>query len=230
MNTLASAGYEGLTRTVAPPPFRVPAGAASAMSLDLSLRAVAPDESSPAEDLVLRLRNGEASAVAEAYDQHHTVVRRFAQRLLGDDGYAEDMVQEVFLALPRAMGGFRGESTLRTFLVSVAVHQCRHHVRASMRRRAHLDAAEAEGALPVSRDSASDPEQQAARKQLASVLTQALDALPLDQRVAFVLCEVEQRTSREAAHIANTREATMRTRLHFAKKKLRAWLEERGHL
>jgi RNA polymerase sigma-70 factor (ECF subfamily) len=229
MNTLASAGHEGLTLTVAPPPFRLPAGPASAMSLDLSLRTAAPEACSPAEDLLLRLRNGEPSAVAEAYDLHHAVVRRFAQRLLGDDGHAEDMVQEVFLALPRAIGSFRGESTLRTFLVSVAVHQCRHHVRASMRRRAHVAAAEVEGALNLSVPPP-DPEQQAARKQLASVLTQALDALPLDQRVAFVLCEVEQRTSREAAHIANTREATMRTRLHFAKKKLRTWLEQRGHL
>src|SRR5688572_6754282 len=220
MNTLASAGHQGWILPV-PAPFHLPAGATSPMSLDLSLRALAPEDSSPGEDLILRLRNGEATAVAEAYDLHHTIVRRFARRLLGDDSAAEDMVQDVFLNLPRAIGGFRGESTLRTFLVSVAVNHCRHHVRASMRRRAHLSSAEIVDAQPLAAD-AGDPERQASRKQLAAVLTRALDALPLDQRVAFVLCEVEQRTGREAAQIANVREATMRTRLHFAKKKLRS--------
>jgi len=228
MNTLASAGHGGVSPPVSAP-YRFPAGATSPMSLDLPLRTVAPDDGLPVEDLIVRLRSGEPSAVAEAYDLHHAVVRRFAQRLLGDDGYAEDMVQEVFLTLPQAMGGFRGESTLRTFLVSVAVNHCRHHVRASMRRRAHLTAAEG-AAADLAPPSTPDPERQTTRKQLAAVLTEALDALPLDQRVAFVLCEVEQRTSREAAQIADTREATMRTRLHHAKKKLRSWLEERGHI
>jgi len=211
MNTLTLSGY-GRT-----------------MDLDLPLPQLSGEECAPGEDLILRLRQGEVSAVTEAYDLHHVAVRRFALRLLGDEGHAEDMVQEVFLALPSVVATFRGESTLRTFLISVAVHRCRHHVRASMRRRAHLAAAEAQGVVP-SGSACADPEQEVTRRQLAAVLTQALDALSLEHRVAFVLCEVEQRTSREAAQMVGTREGTMRTRLHFAKKKLRAWLGARGHL
>ena len=56
-------------------------------------------------------------------------------------------------------------------------------------------------------------------------LTRALDDLPLDQRVAFVLCEVEERTSREVAEIVGVPEATVRTRLFHAKKKLRVLLQ-----
>jgi RNA polymerase sigma-70 factor, ECF subfamily len=212
------------------PPFPLPPGPAAAMSLDLSLSQLNGEDATPGEDLVLRLRQGELNAVTEAYDLHHVAVRRFALRLLGDEGHAEDMVQEVFLALPNVIENFRGESTLRTFLVSVAVHRCRHHVRASMRRRSQLSRAEAEGVVPGASSPPRSPEEEISRKQLATLLTEALDALSLEHRVAFVLCEVEQRTSREAAQIVGTREGTMRTRLHFAKKKLRAWLGERGHL
>ena len=72
------------------------------------------------------------------------------------------------------------------------------------------------------------PEEQLGRHGLAQALNSALDQLPLDQRVAFVLCEVEERTSREAAEIVGAPEATVRTRLFHAKRKLRDELAERG--
>jgi RNA polymerase sigma-70 factor, ECF subfamily len=72
------------------------------------------------------------------------------------------------------------------------------------------------------------PEEAAHREHLARALNEALDALPLDQRVAFVLCEVEGRTSGEAAELVDAPEATVRTRLFHAKRKLRVALTERG--
>jgi RNA polymerase sigma-70 factor (ECF subfamily) len=76
--------------------------------------------------------------------------------------------------------------------------------------------------------SSGDPEQVTGRRELAVALERCLDALPLDQRVAFVLCEVEERTSSEVAEIVGAPEGTVRTRLFHAKKKLRALLEEAG--
>jgi RNA polymerase sigma-70 factor (ECF subfamily) len=125
-------------------------------------------------------------------------------------------VHDVFCALPKALRGFRGDSSLRTFLMAVAVNHARHHVRGAVRRRAALERLGREPAA-----SADSPEHDARRRELAELLTRALDALPIDQRVAFVLCEVEERTSREAALIAGVPEATIRTRLFHAKRKLR---------
>jgi RNA polymerase sigma-70 factor (ECF subfamily) len=96
-------------------------------------------------------------------------------------------------------------------------------VRAAQRRRRALDAY---GELPS--NPSKDPEQEARRKELATLLTRALDALPIEQRVAFVLCEVEERSAGEAAKIVGAPEATLRTRLFHAKKKLRAALETEG--
>lgn len=181
------------------------------------------DVAEPEDTLVLRLRRAEPAAVAEVYDAHHTAVRAFAKRLLGDAAAAEDLVHEVFVSLPKVSRNFRGDSSLRTFLISIAVNHARHHVRAAQRRRRAISAY---GELPSA--DARDPEHEARRKELAELLTRALDTLPVEQRVAFVLCEVEERTSREAAEIVGAPEATLRTRLFHAKKKLRQALETEG--
>jgi RNA polymerase sigma-70 factor (ECF subfamily) len=72
---------------------------------------------------------------------------------------------------------------------------------------------------------ANDPESLSRRKQLAEVLQRALDKLPLDQRVAFVLSEIEERPASEVARIVSAPEATVRTRIFHARKKLRRLLE-----
>lgn len=191
--------------------------------LVLSPTAPLQEASEDEQDLALRLAAADAAAVGEVYDQHHRAVRAFASRLVGDAAAAEDLLHEVFVALPKAIKNYRFESSLRTFLISIAVNHARHHVRAASRRRAAMDrlALEPEG-------NSLDPEQVQRRKELASLLTRALDTLPLDQRVTFVLCEVEERTSREVAEITGVPEGTVRTRLFHAKKKLREELSQEG--
>jgi RNA polymerase sigma-70 factor (ECF subfamily) len=165
--------------------------------------------------LVARLRKGEMAALGEAYDAHQLHVRAFAQRMIGDVGAAEDLVQETFLALPRAIARFRGESALRTFLISIAVNHARHHVRAGARRRM---AAARFGLEPAPQPSG--PVEDVVRAQLAATLMRALDTLPLEQRAAIVLCEIEERTSAEVARIVGAPEATVRSRVFHAKRKL----------
>jgi len=173
--------------------------------------------------LIDRLQRGEATAVGEAYDLHASAVFAFARRLVGDDAAAEDLVHEVFVTLPSAIRGFARNSALKTFLISIAVNHARHHVRAASRRRAAMERYSLEP-----ENNSGTPEQDAMRVDLARALTLALDALPIEQRVAFVLCEVEDRTSREASEIIGAPEGTVRTRVFHAKRKLREELEKRG--
>ena len=178
------------------------------------------DSSDDHESIVGRLGRGDTSAVGEVYDRHHAAVRAFAKRLVGDASAAEDLVHDVFVALPKAIVGYRGDSSLRTFLIGIAVNRARHHVRAAARRRNSLEKLGREPSAP-----SGDPEYDTRRRELARLLTRALDTLSIDHRVAFVLCEVEERSSREVAEIVGVPEATVRTRLFHAKKKLRALLE-----
>lgn len=197
----------------------------TAASLDLSVTypgvAGAVDEE---EQLIEALRSGNAAAVGEVYDAHHQAIRAFALRLVGDPSAAEDLVHEVFLTLPKAIRRYERRSQLRTFLISIAVNHARHYVRSAARRRAAMDRL----AILPGGQTPNDPERSIERFQLAQLLSAGLDTLSLDQRVAFVLCEVEERNSRDAANIAGVPEATMRTRLFHAKKKLRAYLDKRG--
>jgi RNA polymerase sigma-70 factor (ECF subfamily) len=173
-------------------------------------------------ELVTRLREGDRAAIEEAYVAHHAVIRGFARRLVGDDASAEDIVHDTFLALPRVIRKFRGEGSLRSFMIGVAINHSRRHIRSAVRRRAATErlAARDELAAPVA-----DASEQLIRKQLADRLSAALDELPIDQRVVFVLCEVEQRTSVEVSAIVGAAEGTVRTRLFHAKRKLREKLE-----
>jgi RNA polymerase sigma-70 factor (ECF subfamily) len=173
--------------------------------------------------LVARLRAGESSALGEAYDLHHGYVRAFARKLVGDDAIAEDVVQETFVDLPRVIRGYGEGAALRTFLVGVAVNHARHYVRAAARRRA---AAQRWAAEPVV--ASASPEVDARHAQLADALSRALDELSIAHRVAFVLCELQELGAVESARILKVPEATVRTRVFYAKRKLRAWFERRG--
>jgi len=180
-------------------------------------------EASADSDLVARLRDGDRSAVEQAYLAHHVAIRGFARRLVGDTASAEDIVHETFVALPRAIRRFRGEASLRAFLIGVAANHSRRHVRSAMRRRRASERLAAHEELQPRSVDATD---QLITKQLAGKLWAALDDLPIDQRIVFVLCEAEQRTSVEVAGIVGAPEGTVRTRLFHAKRKLREMLGE----
>jgi len=185
----------------------------------------------PADDRVERARAGDERAFVELYREHYAEVRALAERILGCPMTAEDVVHDVFLALPDALSRFRGDGTLRNYVLSIVVRASRRHVRTARRRRALEEqlARETDGAATATR-----PDCDAESRELARLLRSALDALSEDQRVAFVLCEVEERTSVEAAEILGENDSTVRARVFHAKKKLRARLEkvrsERGKI
>ena len=192
----------------------------TALQLTLPIPQVAAEDDSV---LLERLRVGERSAVEQVYVSHHQAIRGFARRFVGDEASAEDVVHDTFLALPRAIRRFRGDGSLRSFLIGVAINHSRRHVRAAMRRRRASESFANMTELLPQTVHATD---ELLRKQLAERIWSALDQLPIDQRAVFVLCEVEQRTSVEVATIVGAPEGTVRTRLFHAKRKLRAVLED----
>jgi RNA polymerase sigma-70 factor (ECF subfamily) len=174
----------------------------------------------PADDAIVDgLRAGKLDALAAAFDRWHPRVRVLARRLLSDPAAAEDVVQDVFAALPRAIRGFRGDADVEAFILAIAVKRARHHQRGAVRRRRALEKLAGE-----QRSSTGDPERDTYRRELGLRLEAALDRLPIAQREAFVLCEVEELTSPRASKIAAVPEATIRTRLFHARRQLRALL------
>ena len=164
-------------------------------------------------ELVRRLVNDDLSALDELYRAHHAMLRAFAIRLLGDESAAEDLVHDVFLQVPHLIRKFRGHSGLRSFLVGVASNLASRHVRSASRRRAALARLAAERA-PEFRD-----HEGVTRERLTRVY-RALDALSIEQRTAFVLCEIEERSALEASELLGIPEGTVRTRCFHARRKL----------
>jgi RNA polymerase sigma-70 factor (ECF subfamily) len=164
-----------------------------------------------------RVADGDAQALALLYRQHHEGVRAFARRLLGNASLAEDLVHDVFLAAPAAFRGYRGDSKVRTFLLSIAVNKAKHQLRAATRLRRALERLGGERTATPG----DTPDEASERKELCEELQRALDTLPIEQRVVVVLCAVEERTAEEASEIVGAPVNTVRTRLFHAKRKLR---------
>lgn len=184
--------------------------------------AVADEPCVPGDSASLAaVKAGSARALAGLYDEYHHAVRVLARRLLGDDAAAEDVVQEVFAALPRAAGRYRGDADEQAFLLGITVKRARSHLRAAIRRRHLLERYGRHERLGPR-----NPEQDAYREQLARRLVRALDQLSTAHREVFVLCEVEGMTAVQAAAVLGIPEATVRTRLFHGRARLRALLDD----
>jgi RNA polymerase sigma-70 factor (ECF subfamily) len=184
--------------------------------------AIAPDTPARSDRALLAaVKAGSVDAMASLYDEHHQRVRMLARRLLGDDAAAEDVVQEVFAALPQAAGRYRGEADEQAFLLGITVKRARSHLRAAIRRRRLL-----ESYARHERPGPRNPEQDAYREQLARRLVWALDRISTAHRETFVLCEVEGMAAAQAAAILAVPEATVRTRLFHSRARLRALLAD----
>lgn len=197
------------------------------VTVSLALASPLPDErvDPRADDVIARLVAGEARAIDEVYRAHHAALRGFANRFLGDTDVAEDLVHDVFVALPGAIRRFRGDASLRTFLIAIAVKRGYKFMRSASRRRAAMAKLAEHPIAPVAAVGDA-PDVAALRDELARALYAALDRLPRDQRIAFALCEIDGMTSGEAAAIVDAPEATVRTRVFHARKKLRELLAE----
>jgi RNA polymerase sigma-70 factor (ECF subfamily) len=170
-----------------------------------------------------QLAERDLEAIAAAYDRHHEAVWAFARRLLGDGNVAEDLVHDVFVLLPSVVHRLQNGRTLRSFLLGIAANRARHFARSAARERRLLERFAAEPqSVPEG------PESNLQHLCLARALEHALDRLSIDHRAVFVLCAVEGHDSSQAAEILNISEATVRTRLYYARQKLRALLAKEG--
>ncbi len=180
----------------------------------------APEEMADAA-LLAACAVGDAAALGALFDRHHSAVYRFVSRSIGlraDE--LDDVVQSTFMQVLTSAGAFRGDSSVRTWLFGIALNIGRHHIRGEVRRRAALASARER---PTG--SARTPHEQVAQQEQLRILERALESLPTEQRVAFVMCDLEQVRGVDAAQILGVREGTLYRRLHDARRTLRAALQ-----
>ncbi len=179
----------------------------------------------PDDVLARRAGLGDRDAFALIVDRHGPALLRYAGNLLHRSDQAEDCVQDAFLAAWRGLPSFRGDSTLRTWLFTLA----RHAAFARLRRwpnagsRPFIPVEEVQDRL---RDLREDPERSSVESALREALELALQLLPPRQRTAWLLREVEGLSYEEVASVLGTTSTAVRGLLERSRTTLATTLEE----
>lgn len=173
--------------------------------------------------LLAGIRRGDREAVTQVLQTHNRTLWRLARSILRDDAEAEDVVQETYARAFASIDGFRGQARLGTWLARIALNEALGRLG---RRRSALDVSDFAETLaddhPGSLVTAPPrPEHFAAQQEIRRMVEQAVDALPLPFRAAFVLRVVEQKSIEETADTLGIPAATVKTRLHRANEQLR---------
>jgi RNA polymerase sigma-70 factor (ECF subfamily) len=152
----------------------------------------------------------------EVYDEHFGLVRRSLRRLGVPERDVADAVQDVFLVVHRRLGDFEGRSNVRTWVFGICMK-----VAASRRRAAHVRREIAEAEPREVADDAADATIQLDRKKGLALIESILDELPLEQRAAFVLFELEGMDGEQIAELLDVPVGTVRSRIRLAREAIR---------
>lgn len=148
---------------------------------------------------------------------HYDAVYRFCYRRVGVE-WAADAAQETFLTAQKALGKFRFESSVRTWLLGIANNECRRVYRQRRLKEPELE-------LLDDVPGAADPTENVISRQL---LAAALERLSPEHRAVVILREIDGLTYEESAAVLGIPSGTVKSRLHHAFLNLRAMLTESG--
>ena len=165
----------------------------------------------------VRARPTPQGAVAELVAAYREPVFALCLHLTRSRGEAEDAAQETFLAIHQGLPGFRGEAKLSTWVYRIAVRTA-HRVRGRHRPSEPL--------LDVFPDPTPGPEVSAGTREQTRGVLAAMNALPAEQRVVLALFAVEGLRHGEIAEVLGIPEGTVWSRLHLARRRLAALLDQ----
>ena len=149
-------------------------------------------------------------------ERHQVSVFRFASALLGNREEAEDATQEAFLAAFANLSGYdSSRAAFSTWLFAIARNRCIN----LLKRNRPIALNEPDSVIDVT---SADP---IVSQELSQQLDRALAALPVEQRSAFILAEIEQLPYAEIAQIERTSLGTVKSRINRAKQRLQSLLE-----
>lgn len=181
-------------------------------------------------ELAARIAARDQGAFTLLMRRHNQLLFRTARSILHDDTEAEEAVQDAYLQAWRAIGQFRADARLSTWLTRIVVNEAIARLRKSTRRaevvRLHPDGDINNDMSEAGMDHGATEsiEQGAMRAQTRQLLEASIDALPEAFRTVFVLRAVEEMSGEEVALCLDIPEATVRSRFFRARSQLRAAL------
>lgn len=179
------------------------------------------------EHLMQAFAGGDARAFETLYDRHALPVWRFVQRSVQNSALADDLVQDVWFQLLRHAPQYEPRAKFRTWLFTLAHHRVVDHWR-SQRPHTSLDADTEEGlalAETLAAESGFGPERRLDSREQAQAMLDALADLPDAQREAFLLQAEAGLSVAEIAQATGVSHETAKSRLRYARARLRETLE-----
>jgi RNA polymerase sigma-70 factor, ECF subfamily len=177
----------------------------------LRAQAAAPEASSSDEMLIRRIAEGDQLAMRTLFGRHRVPLYRWLLRLVGDEAIAEDLLSDVFLDVWRQAGTF---SSVSTWLLAIA----RYKALSARRRRTDVELDEKMASRMA--DPAHDPEVVLQKKTRAELLHHSLARVSPEHGEVIDLVYFHGKSVKEVANIVGVAEATVKTRMFYARKKL----------
>lgn len=185
------------------------------------------------EQLIARSQRGDTDAFNQLVLRYQQIMYSVVYRMLGDADNAADVTQDAFIAAFRGIQTYRGGSSFRAWLLRIGSNMACDYWRREQRHPADsldmlVDDEEphAPGLLSILAESGveNNPEERLLTLELQALIQQALQQLPLDQRVAVVLCDVQGLSYEEIAAATQTTLGTVRSRISRGRVRLRNYL------
>lgn len=184
--------------------------------------------------LIRRLRERDEKAFREIVEMYGDRVFNLTYRMLGNREEAEDLAQEVFIAVFKYIDNFRGDSKFSTWLYRITANHCKNRIKYLARRydrsRSEYDETYSQGGVEsdlTAPRSAPRPDKHLEGLQLERLMQQCLAELDEDQRILIVLRDINELSYTEICEITNLPEGTVKSRLHRARAALRKKIQRR---
>ena len=182
----------------------------------------APEDSHRSQILLDGIRRGDQIAFAEFIRAHEQRAASIIGRVLDDPRDVDEATQDTFVQVWRNASQFRGDAAVTTWLHRIAMNAALMRARRKHHPHATLDEARSVPLL----DGTDATAQGAERRRRVAAVRAALNQLPLDQRAAVVLRDIEGMSSAEAAAVLDLAEPALKTRLHRGRMRLRSLLAD----
>ena len=174
--------------------------------------------------LVADLCDGDMTALAILVDRHKDLVYRVAMQITKNSDDASDVLQDAFLKVYDSINAFRQESAFETWLYRIVVNLSIDAVKKRKRQQESMASLSEVSDVHQSQDIQQDPTRQAEKNELQEWVTQAVNSLSIKHRAVVILHELEGLSHPQIADILDCSEGTVRSRLHYARKRLRVLL------
>jgi RNA polymerase sigma-70 factor (ECF subfamily) len=171
------------------------------------------------ETLMLRYAGGDALAFERLYRRHEMKVWRYIYRSVRNQASADELLQEVWIAVVQSAVRYRPVARFTTWLYTLA-----HHEIIDRHRRTRLHCVD--GIDELAGDANDEPSRQAESNQHADALIAAVEQLPIEQRHAFLLQAEAELSVQEIAQATGSSFETVKSRLRYARSKLKQLLQE----